>query len=263
MEINENFLANAGFGLVAAGGQALTMQVASRVDGNGKHVGYADIVLNQEIAMQMAVLGNLDGLIGISPAVNFTAMGQDGTKDAPADTVGLFRNFLQHNTAHISKLNFRAPSATTLPTSMLIFTPNIFTGQMDRQVLNITADTTMYQQQPNIVTINKVDLYIGRDSIIRFEGAFNENSQTILNIDITIDRYISVERALVQNLQLLGTTSGQVMYAAQVLNAEAAKTAPEAVTSKVVDEVSKVSVPANAVSYFNQNVKGWNSKGNR
>lgn len=264
MEINENFLANAGFGLVAAGGQALTMQVASRTDSTRKHVGYADIVLNYEIALQMAALGNSDGLIGISPAISFTAQGQTGTLDAAADAKGLFRNFLQHNTAHISKLNFRAPSATTLPTSMLILTPNIFTGQMDRQVLNITADTTMYQQQANIVTINTVDLYIGRDSIIRFDGAFTENAQQVLNIDVTIDRYISVERALVQNLQLLDTQSGQVMLAAQVLNAEAAKTSPDVITSKAVDEVSKVTMPVTtAAGWYANNVKGFNSRGNR
>lgn len=271
MEINENFLANAGFGLVAAGGQALTMQVASRKNSLNKYVGYADVVLNPEIAIQMAALGNADGLLGISPAIDFTAQGRDDTLNAPVDAKGLFRNFLQHNTAHVGKLNFRASKPETLPTSMLVLTPNIFTGQMDRQVLNITADTTMYQQQANIVTINTVDLYIGRDSIIRFAGAFEEGSSQTLNIDLTIDRYISVERALVQNLQLLSTTSGQLVQAAQVLNAEAAKTAPEQVTMAAATEVSKVQVPLTAVEFFRnntvntvgQNSKASSSRGNR
>lgn len=247
MEINKNFLADAGFGLVAAGGQALTMQVNSCVGGDGHHRGYADVVLNKEILLQMAALGNLDGLLSISPMIDFSAKGTDTTKDAPADGVEIFRNFMQENTCHISKMNFRATAAETLPTSVLILTPNVFTGQLDRQVLNVTADTTMYQQQSNIVTMNNVDVYIGRNSIIRFAGAFDRATAQVLNIDITIDKYISVERALVQNLQLLATASGQVVKAIEDINEANAVINPNSVSINAANQAQGV-IPVGSIA---------------
>lgn len=266
MNIDNNFLARAGWGIIANGGQALTMQVTSQKDAQG-HIGYADVVFNEMILAGMTAVNNDDGLKGISPAISFTARGTDQSLDAVATSKEIFRRFVQKNTIHISKLNIRATSASTLPTSILVLTPNIFTGQMDRQVLNVTADTTMYQQQNNIVTMNNVNLYVGRDSILRFEGAFSEASEVILNIDITIDRYLSIERALVENNRMLTTVSGQVVKAVNEVEQAAAEADPETVTNSAAVQLSRINVGGwianGGGSTPTVGTKGLDSRGNR
>lgn len=261
MDLNTNFLAHVGWGIVNGNGQAITLQIASALNG-AKHTHYADVVLNEEMLLSMVAKGAIDGLLGVSPAIDFTPRGTNASLDAPCDPVEVFRKFMQKNTVHISKLNFRATSQNTLPTSLIVLTPNVATGQMDRQVLNVTADTTMYQQQNNIVTMNNVDLFISRDSVIRFAGAFNENSQIVLNLDVTIDRYISVERSLYENCRLLNTMSGQVIKAVDDLNAANAEATPNMVTTQAANKVNDMTVSVLG-PYAGVNRKGINSKGNR
>lgn len=266
MGVNTNFIAAAGWGVQNTTGQAITLQIDSTGTVSGgvtTYTGYADIIFNREVLRANAYK---NGLIGVTPNLDFTPKVGAGSTAVPVSGVHFFEQFIQRNTVHITKMNFRAGTATTLPTSVVILTPNLFTGQMDRQVVNVTADTTMYQQQSNIVTMSGLDLYISRDSVIRFEGAFSEATKPSLNIDVTIDKYISVEKSLLENMQQLNTAAGAAenlenvaANAANVLNPNAIRisdvsspTLTAAINQRFADNINLANVPVKT-----------NSRGNR
>lgn len=261
MEVNTNFLAASGWGLANTGGNAITLQIAptfNTSDGGTKtYLGWGDIIINPAVA---AAQSNDDGLMGVTPSVEFTPRVIGGAGTAVGG-VSFFRNFLQKNTAHVVKMNVRASAATVLPTSIVILSPNMWTGQLDRQVVNVTADTTMYQQQDNIVTITGLDVYIGRMSIIRFEGAFSESATPTLNIDVTIDRYISVEKALAENIENLNTATGAVKDLENVVNASAARVSPDRVKAPATDQA--FTAIRTGIDLSRVPSKGFNSMANR
>ena len=261
MEVNTNFLAASGWGLANTGGNAITLQIAPTYttdDAGAKtYRGWGDIMINPAV---FDAQNSDDGLQGVTPSVEFTPRLVNGNGTAVGG-VKFFRNFLQKNTVHIVKMNVRASAATVLPTSIVILSPNMWTGQMDRQVVNVTADTTMYQQQDNIVTITGLDVYIGRMSIIRFEGTFAESATPTLNIDVTIDRYISVEKALAENIENLSTATGAVKDLENVVNASAARVSPDRIKSPATEQA--YADIATRIDLSRVPSKGFNSMANR
>lgn len=198
--VNTKFIAGPSFGLTSVTGQALTWSVDMWSD-DGTYKGYSDVYFNE----QWKVLGS-NGLAAVTPGATLANVDPAGN---PISSTEVFKNFIKQNPAHVSKLNVRALRADLLPTSIEILTPNVFSGQWDRQIINVTADSNMYQNQGNIVTIT-TDFFLSRDSVVRFNGTFAEAANAPLSIDVTIDKYLSLEKALVENYQLLQTTAGAI-----------------------------------------------------
>lgn len=217
LKINRKFLANPGFGIQNVGGQTLTMTVDGSVD-NGVQT-YKKIYFGM-LFMQMGAAGALqkDGLVDITPGVqNLDRVG--GT--AAEQRVYIFKDFVSCNPVHITRMNIRAVSMDALPQNITVYTPNVFTGQFDKQIINVTADANMYQNQASIITVN-VDTYISRNCIVEFGGQFSvpstQATASRLYVDVTFDKYLSLEKALYENLQLLATPAGQVSAAAEAVN---------------------------------------------
>lgn len=123
-----------------------------------------------------------------------------------------FKDFICKNPIHISKINLRTQNENVLPQQIAVTTPNIFTGQSDRQLIDVASKKTAYQYQNGIITLDNVDLFVGRNSSIVFNGAMQVSNgdqpenvlpENELYIDITIDKYLSLEKALVENLKLM------------------------------------------------------------
>lgn len=193
----------------------------------GSYIGFADMplgLLPQLIAGLLTSNPSLsaaaDGMgfspLSVSLQPSMTLKGSN-RKTSPSATGHLelemsgiinFLAFLEKNPIHVSKLNVRASDVKYLPAVLEVLTPNIFSGQYDRQVVNILADSNMYQNQSNIVTLD-VDFFITRTSILRVDSAFNETETTpALSMDFTFDKYLSLEKAFVENYELLQTNAG-------------------------------------------------------
>lgn len=148
----------------------------------------------------------LDEMLGLS--IN----NEDGVMLA---SVYSFCNFVSKNPIHIKSINLRCENEQMLPQQIVVLTPNIFTGQSDRQIIDVASRKTAYQYQNGIITIPDVDLIICRNSTIQFNASFNvpldssiqSNSDAILVnpvfMDIVIDKYLSLEKALMENLKLM------------------------------------------------------------
>lgn len=233
--LDSNFLANPGFVIKNEGnGQVITMELAPRTTTSGTTVtqtGWADVIFMESVSLQTPY--------AVSPAVEDEIYGA-GNNPYGGKKAGIerFLNFVKHNPIHIKKINLRATDGNTLPSQIVILTPNPFTGVMDRQIIDVSSRKNAYQYQNDIITLDDLDLFVGRDSIIRFTSAFTRvnwqsgdpgtqaeytvRSSSPLYVDITVDYYISLEKGLVNNVQLMKTASGSVINAAQeVQNAQA------------------------------------------
>lgn len=233
--LDSNFLANPGFVIKNEGnGQVITLDLAPRTTTSGTTVtqtGWADVIFMENVSLQTPY--------AVSPSVEDEIYGA-GNNPYGGKKAGIerFLNFVKHNPIHIKKINLRATDGNTLPSQIVILTPNVFTGVMDRQIVDVSSRKNAYQYQNDIITLDDLDLYVGRDSIIRFTSAFTRvnwqsgdpgtqqeytnRSSAPLYVDITVDYYISLEKGLVNNVQLMNTVSGSVINAAQeVQNAQA------------------------------------------
>lgn len=255
LKINRKFLANPGFGIQNVGGQTLTMTVAGVVKDNVQT--YKKIVFGglfeQLAAMNVAGETDLDAFLNslsldsdnkIQSSISHDDLqvwpvnGQlvfgvnDGLKDitpgvadisastlaAAAFRVAVFKDFIDKNPAHITRMNIRAADMASLPQNITIYTPNVFSGQYDKQIVNVTADANMYQNQSSIITV-AVDAFISRNCIIEFGGQFaNLSTPKDLYVDVTFDKYLSLEKALYENLNLLATPAGQLSAASEAVN---------------------------------------------
>lgn len=121
-----------------------------------------------------------------------------------------FMDFVEKNPIHISKLNLRAANENVLPQQIVVYTPNLFTGQSDRQIIDVASKKTADQYQNGIITIDNADLIIARNSSIEFVCSMDVDNgdqpeqvlpENELYIDITIDKYLSLEKALIENLK--------------------------------------------------------------
>lgn len=114
----------------------------------------------------------------------------------------------------------------------------------------------MYQNQANVVTIN-CDFYLTRLCVIDFNGTFSTSTMPSLNIDVQIDKYLSIEKALMENLQLMNTTTG----AAAALAAEVANVNAQVADSGIVVNGSRPGVFPTRYSGA-QSVQPADTKGN-
>lgn len=118
-----------------------------------------------------------------------------------------FIDFVRNNPIHINKINIRATDPSMVPIQILVETPNIFDGDAGRQIIDVSSQKTAYQYQNNIVTIKNTDLFIGRNSNIKFNGAFSMSAEEFyarpVYIDWFVDYYLSLEKALFVNMKNL------------------------------------------------------------
>lgn len=245
-QVNTKFIANPSFGVSSVAGQALTLAIDPFKEAEGnKYVGFAPVYFDTDLYN-----GITDGLLSVTPGCTFTDPAALVQPTIAGKT--FFQNFVRNNPIHVTKMNVRASAAVALPNSIEVLTPNVFSGQMDRQIVNVTADSNMYQNQSNIVTLN-CDIYLCRESIIVFNCAMSESTAPSLAIDVTFDKYLSLEKALVENYQILTTTTGM----AAAINEEVAN------INAQVAQKSPVMVEATATPFTGaQSVQPAATKGN-
>lgn len=245
-KVDVNLLANPGFVIQNdANGQVITTEMAPLnvpVGGDGwmnatsiRQTGWADLVFgnyNNEGANPLSV----------SPAVQDTIyLDKNNQLTGMKAAIVAFHNFITDNPVHVKRVNIRVGNVVVMPSQLIILTPNIFTGIMSRQLIDISAQRNAYQYQNDIITLDNLDLVIGRNSIVRFAGNFNEEvwsgaagqgsqyantPKYSMFIDWTIDRYLSLEKGLVENVKLLETATGQADAINQEINKAEAQTTP-------------------------------------
>ena len=176
----------------------------------------------QDLVISISALGQDTsiGLLGVSPTVidnlfSIDVFIGDETQYNYIKGIYNFFNFVSRNPIHIKSINLRAENEQMLPQQIVVLTPNIFTGQSDRQIIDVASRKTSYQYQSGIITIDDADLIICRNSSVAFNSSFNialdistQDIWDVINanpiyMDITIDKYFSLEKAFYENLRLL------------------------------------------------------------
>lgn len=268
--IDNKFLATPAFVVKSAQGQNITLNIASYGTGSPKtYTRYRDLVIDSSLVLLAGADVDDFAIQGITPSVDFQPYSESGailTGDKMAKYQ--FMKFIEQNPVHVSRLNFRASNMAYIPTQVVVSTPNLFAGQVEKQVLNVTADANMYQNQSNIITVD-CDLYICRNSIITFNASFSEASAPTLAVDIKIDAYLSLEKAFVENLRLLDTATGQEALLSAGAAALQATAEPLTVTNPdaaalfagATVKPRPVARPTTAAEWYDQ--KAFNSRGNR
>lgn len=248
-QVNTKFIANPSFGIQSVGKQTLSLSWQARkyvtVDADPDAVPPVDEVSHwigfNDVCFSFAKYIQLTGGLGVGKTIfpfpkaislvpEIQLHVSNEKSDRPIEltysAIEVFCDFIEKNPIHVTKLNVRASDISILPSSLEILTPNIFAGQFDRQIVNIVADTNMYQNQSNIVTLN-CDFYIARNSVLRVDTAFNikndGKNEPSLVMDMSFDKYLSLEKALVENYELLTTVAGQENAISQELATVAAK----------------------------------------
>lgn len=189
--------------------------VSPPVPQSGHYNGFADWPIVPSFNAELVEAGVFSPMaVSVQPSI---AIKQSQNPNVTATVVGpvdstlpgllWFSEFLANNVVHCTKLNVRADDASALPSTMEILTPNSFTGQFDRQIVNILASGNMYQNQSNIITLD-VDFFITRCSILRVDSNWAGGAMHTLTMDMSFDKYLSLEKAMVENYQLLQTTAG-------------------------------------------------------
>lgn len=277
--IDSNLIAQPGFVVKNLGdGQTITTQLAPVGANNGgtyTQTGWRPIWFNPALTYL-----NLSGGIDTTPynvtpsvseiadaisAITATILPNDA-KGERRFRVACFLDFVNENPVHVKKINLRADVATVLPQQIIIKTPNIYTGQMDRQVIDIASKKTAYQYQNDIITIDNVDIFLCRNSLVTFNGSYSvsDTYQTDMElygckpmfIDWIIDYYLSLERGLVQNVNLLNTADGVSTYAVETYENTQAQLNPtlivgsDKVSQQGIDNSKYVATPATAVNYY-------------
>ena len=224
--LDRNFLARPDF-VVSTGenGQTITITTAPRKVNVGTFeeeayniTGWTDINFSYlDTTLLMATM-TIKGLSSVNPACTdnpseyiVEEFGEEGAKYF----AGLynFYKFISNNPVHITKINLRTGNEAVLPQQIVIQHPNIFTGQCDQQIIDVASRKTAYQYQSGIITLDNLDVILSRGSNIKFNCSCNvsdgdhaqgvDTPENQLYIDITIDKYLSLEKALVENIALL------------------------------------------------------------
>lgn len=112
--------------------------------------------------------------------------------------VSNFKKWWLQNPFLITAINVRASSQAALPSQIIIETPDIYSGNTNTQIVDIGANFNANQYQTNIVTIENLCLFVGRNSTIRPVGNATSSTSVNLYLDITIRCFISLELALQQ-----------------------------------------------------------------
>lgn len=112
--------------------------------------------------------------------------------------VANFKKWWSQNPFLITAMNIRATAQATLPSQIIIETPDIYSGNTQTQIVDIGANFNSNQYQNNIVTIENICIFVGRNSVIRPVGNATSSTSVNLYIDCTIRCFISLELALQQ-----------------------------------------------------------------
>lgn len=158
---------------LSAGTKKITLGVASATTGSYPYP---------------TIANDADGLTIISPYTG-------GSVDAG---VSNFKKWWSQNPFLITAINVRAASQAALPSQIIIETPDIYSGNINTQIVDIGANFNANQYQTNIVTIENLCLFVGRNSTIRPVGNATSSTSVNLYLDITIRCFISLELALQQ-----------------------------------------------------------------
>ncbi len=208
--LDSNFLANSGFCVKTQGSGVITTQLQYKFSNGDTSTatGLQDIdfsIAGYMVIMEDSLMSPLDVIPSYDKNVwllDLLGSGLDNYR-----RVLNFIDFVRNNPIHVNKINIRATDPGMLPTQIIVETPNIFEGDAGRQIIDVSSQKTAYQYQNNIVTIENTDLFIGRDSNIKFNAAFSMTPQDFYDkpiyIDWFVDYYLSLEKALYKNLKNL------------------------------------------------------------
>lgn len=209
--LDSNFLAKSDFCVKTQGGGVITTQLQYKFSNGDAStaIGLQDI----DFSVYGYVFFIADGLFSpydVTPSYdgNLWPLGLMGDPDEMRiKRIFNFIDFVRQNPIHINKINIRATDASMIPVQILVETPNIFDGDAGRQIIDVSSQKTAYQYQNNIVTIENTDLFIGRNSNIKFNGAFSMSAEEFyarpVYIDWFVDYYLSLEKALFVNMKNL------------------------------------------------------------
>ena len=208
--IDTNFLANSDF-KVSTNGNGVITTLLNYCFSNGDYstaTGLQDIdfsIAGYMLIMEDSLMSPLDVIPSYDKNVWLIELLGSGLDKYRR--VWNFINFVRQNPIHINKINIRATDGNMIPTQILIETPNIFQGDAARQIVDVSSRKNAYQYQNNIITLDGLDLFVGRNSNIKFNAAFSMSAADFYDkpiyIDWFIDYYISLEKALCQNLKNL------------------------------------------------------------
>lgn len=135
-----------------------------------------------------------------------------------------FKAWWMSNPFYVTRLNIRATSTANLPSQVIIKTPDIFTGTMQTQIVDIGANFVSTQFQSSIVTIDNLDLFVSRNSEIEVVGGSTAASQ-VLYLDFTIRAFISLEFCLQQSILSLAASNEDLATIVSAVDNEGTKTA--------------------------------------
>lgn len=134
-----------------------------------------------------------------------------------ADALAAFQAFWDSNPFHIKRLNIYFSAQSAICSGIVVKTPNVFSGTIEQQYIDVSASMLSTQQQSQIVTID-CDIYISRNSYFSFIGG--GGSGTTMRLDLSIDYHISLEKALQENIIIANNSK----YAEETITSEEALT---------------------------------------
>lgn len=193
--IDSNLIATAGFVISSENSTKTISLNLQGVDDGTNITGWIPIEFNTYYLF--AASQGQSGLKDVTPSVNeqpFLDFLSAGTPELKR--VLNFLEFMAKNAVHVKEINLRASNSNMLPSQIVVDTPNIFNNQMDRQLIDVASQITAYQYQNDIITIKNVDLLIGREASLLFNGSFSVANTNTLYVDLVIDYYISLEKGL-------------------------------------------------------------------
>jgi hypothetical protein len=182
-----NFVAQPGFGIISEGTRTLTIGLEQSAATNNGIYDWANIKDDKTV---YGLRGNHINLI--SPQMSFPVNSVTGAPTQQNLNDYELATFVRENPMHIVKLNVRSISGA-LPSQIVILTPNIATGTIDKQIIDVTANKSAYQQQTDIITIDGLDIYLSRESYLQL---LSVPAASNIQLDVTYDNYISLEKGL-------------------------------------------------------------------
>lgn len=158
--------------------------------------------------------GSRGTLVGISPQT-------DTSSEGAILSIQKFAQFCQLNPLIIKKLNIRCTNPLDLPTQIIVKTADIFAGNIQNQIVDVSASFNSNQFQNSIVTIPNIEVFLGRMSTIYIGGTPTgaSSNPAVMSIDVTIGNFISLEFALQQAYLLNGNGSTLAESATTVISA--------------------------------------------
>ena len=111
--------------------------------------------------------------------------------------VANFKAWWLNNPFLITRLNVRAYDKASMPGQVIVETPDVFSGNMQNQIIDLGANTVSTQFQDAIVTVDNLELFVSRNSTIKVMGNASAASK-LLYLDVTIQAFISLEFCLQQ-----------------------------------------------------------------